>query len=231
MRPSDGGQSMRMKSKSSTTVSMARFSLSSRLKAGTSSISMPARSMVAGATKRFLTLVGSMQSSRGWSCMMTSYMESSKFRASMPSPVVALPWGSRSIDQHPIAQLGQSRAQVDRGRGLAHAALLVGDGDDPGQFLGPASCHSADRWHGAPMEGARMACLGPAGAAEGRSSCWGAAGSDGVVTVFGSVAAGGVESGPGGRSTPSGISAPAGTPAPAGTSAPSGTSTLTPTGT
>ena len=76
---------------------MARFSLSSRLKAGTSSISTPARSIVAGATKRFLTLVGSMQSSSGWSRMITSYMESSKFRASTPSPVVALPWGSRSI--------------------------------------------------------------------------------------------------------------------------------------
>ena len=97
MRPSEGGQSISTKSKSSTTVSMARLSFSSRLKAGTSSISTPARSMVAGATKRFLTLVGSMQSSRGWSRMITSYMESSKFRASTPRPVVALPCGSRSM--------------------------------------------------------------------------------------------------------------------------------------
>ena len=65
MRPSEGGQSMRTKSKSSMTDSMARLSLSSRLNAGTSSISAPARSMVAGATKRFFMLVGSMQSSRG----------------------------------------------------------------------------------------------------------------------------------------------------------------------
>src|ERR1039458_4125058 len=39
MRPNDGGQSIRMKSKSSITVSMARFSFVSRLNAGTSSIS------------------------------------------------------------------------------------------------------------------------------------------------------------------------------------------------
>ena len=82
---------MRMKSKSSTTVSIAFFSFISRLNAGTSSISIPAKSMVAGATKRFFTLVGSMQSSRDCSRIMTSYMESSKFRVSMPRPVVALP--------------------------------------------------------------------------------------------------------------------------------------------
>ena len=96
IRPSDGGQSMRTKSKSSTTESIAFLSLSSRLKAGTSSISTPARSMVAGATKRFLTLVGSMQSSIGASRMITSYIDSSKFRASIPRPVVAFPCGSRS---------------------------------------------------------------------------------------------------------------------------------------
>ena len=43
--------------------------------------------------------------------------------------------------QHPVVELGQSGAQVDGGRGLADAALLVGDGDDPGQLplhrLGP----------------------------------------------------------------------------------------------
>ena len=38
-----------------------------------------------------------MQSSREASRMMTSYIDRSKFRASMPRPVVALPWGSRSI--------------------------------------------------------------------------------------------------------------------------------------
>src|SRR5665213_1497226 len=97
MRPSDGGQSMSTKSKSSITDSMARFSLSSRLKAGTSSISAPARAMVAGATKRFFMLVGSTQSSSEESRIRTSYIESSKLRASIPRPVVALPWGSRSM--------------------------------------------------------------------------------------------------------------------------------------
>gem|GEM_PF-3821635 len=85
-----------MKSKSSTTASIARFNFSSRLNAGTSSISTPARSIVAGAANRFLTLVGSMQSSIGTSRMMTSYIDSSKLRGSIPRPVVAFPWGSRS---------------------------------------------------------------------------------------------------------------------------------------
>ncbi len=39
-------------------------------------------------------------------------------------------------DQDPVAQLGQRRSEVDGGGGLAHAALLVGDGDDPGQLPG-----------------------------------------------------------------------------------------------
>ena len=89
--------SIMMKSKSSRIGSMARLSRDSRLKAETSSMSTPERSKVAGATKRFLTLVDSMQSSSGCSRMMTSYMEFSKLRRSMPRPVVALPCGSRSI--------------------------------------------------------------------------------------------------------------------------------------
>ena len=42
-------------------------------------------------------LVGSTQSSSEQSRMRTSYIESSKLRASIPSPVVAFPCGSRSI--------------------------------------------------------------------------------------------------------------------------------------
>ena len=44
--------------------------------------------------------------------------------------------------QHPVAELGQCRAEVDRGRGLADPTLLVGDRDHPGkthrvvEFLG-----------------------------------------------------------------------------------------------
>jgi hypothetical protein len=51
---------------------MALRNFSSRLMAGTSSISAPARSIIAGATKRFLRLVGSTQSSRRASFMITS---------------------------------------------------------------------------------------------------------------------------------------------------------------
>ena len=39
-------------------------------------------------------------------------------------------------DQDPVAEVGQAGAQVDRGGGLAHAALLVGHGHDPGQRPG-----------------------------------------------------------------------------------------------
>ena len=38
-------------------------------------------------------------------------------------------------EQHPAAVLGERGAQVDRGRGLADAALLVGHRDDPGRAV------------------------------------------------------------------------------------------------
>ena len=113
------------------TDSTARRSLSSRLKAGTSSISAPARSMVAGATKRFFMLVGSTQSSREASRMRTSYIESSKFRASMPEAGGGVALGVEVDDQDPEAELGQGGTEVDRGGGLAHPTLLVGHGHDP----------------------------------------------------------------------------------------------------
>ncbi len=49
---------------------------------------------------------------------------------SMPRPVEALPCGSRSTIStcSPIA--AESGAEIDRGRGFADAALLVGDGQD-----------------------------------------------------------------------------------------------------
>ena len=54
------------------------------------------RSRLAGATNRFFTAVGSMHCSSGTSCMITWYIEVSSPRFSMPNPVEALPWGSRS---------------------------------------------------------------------------------------------------------------------------------------
>ena len=49
-----------------------------------------------------------------------------------PGGGVAL--GVEVDDEDPVALLGQRRPEVDRGGGLAHAALLVGDGDDPRQL-------------------------------------------------------------------------------------------------
>jgi hypothetical protein len=43
------------------------------------------------------------------------------------------------IDQQHLApRLGERRGEVDAGRGLTHAALLVGDGDDPCHGFGPS---------------------------------------------------------------------------------------------
>src|SRR5262249_27347773 len=39
-------------------------------------------------------------------------------------------------DQDPVVELGQPGTEVDGGRGLADAALLVGDGESPGEWVG-----------------------------------------------------------------------------------------------
>ena len=136
MSPSDGGQSIRTKSKSSVTDSSARRSLSSRLKLGTSSISAPARSMVAGATNRFFMLVGSMASSSGASRIITSYIDVSKVSGVDSESRGGVPLGVQVDHEDPVAELGQCRAEVYRRRGLSHPALLVGDRHDPGEGTG-----------------------------------------------------------------------------------------------
>ena len=45
-------------------------------------------------------------------------------------------------DQHPLADRGQRGAEIDRGGGLADAALLVGEREDRGR---PAGCSGAYR--------------------------------------------------------------------------------------
>ena len=125
---------MRTTSYSSRTVSSARLSLSSRLNAGTSSISAPARSRVAGITKRFLRLVGSTAVERR-RVVHEHVVDRALDVAGVDAEAgrgVAL--GVEVDDEHPEARLGQGRAEVHRGRGLPDAALLVGDGDDPGQL-------------------------------------------------------------------------------------------------
>ena len=55
----------------------------------------------------------------------------------MPEARGGVALGVEVDDEDPVAQLGEGGAQVHGGRGLAHATLLVGDGDDPGQLVGP----------------------------------------------------------------------------------------------
>ena len=118
-------------------------SRSSRLNAGTSSISAPARSRLAGATKRLRTAVASMQSS-----MRHVVQEDVVHRGLEVADVDAQAGAGVALrievdDQDPVAEVGQAGAEVDRGGGLADAALLVGDGDDPGQWPGEAAARTA----------------------------------------------------------------------------------------
>ena len=112
---------------------MALRSRSSRLKAGTSSISAPARSRLAGATNRFRTELPSTQSSIG------VVAEEHVVHRGLERPDVDPQAGAGVAlrieidDQGAVAELGQAGAEVDRGGGLADATLLVGDGDDPGE--------------------------------------------------------------------------------------------------
>ena len=132
--PSDGGQSMSTTSYSLRTASSARLSLSSRLNAGTSSISAPARSRVAGITNRFLRLVGSTASSGGRVLHEDVVDRGADVAGVDPEAGRRVALGVEVDHQHPQARLRQGGTEVDRGRGLAHAALLVGDGDDAGEL-------------------------------------------------------------------------------------------------
>ena len=75
-------------------------------------------------------------------------------RPSTPRPVVALPWGSRSTIEDPVAEQREARTEVDRGRGLADAALLVRHGDDAGERPDRAL-------RGRPQGGGTLLGLGP----------------------------------------------------------------------
>ena len=105
----------------------------------TNSISAPARSMVAGMqNSRSLCGLRWSAACNGISPISTSYEDGVPGRCSMPSAVLALPCGSRSITRILQSLQRQRRGDVDGGRGLADAALLIGDGEDalarrPGQ--------------------------------------------------------------------------------------------------
>src|SRR5213593_440388 len=105
------------------------FKAISRPMAVKSSTSAADRSIVAGATSRCSVLLETMTAESGVSSLTrTSAIERSSPVMSMPRPTERFACGSRST-QRTRAQLDERAAEVDRGRGLAHAALLVGDRD------------------------------------------------------------------------------------------------------
>ena len=89
--------------------------------------------------------VASTQSSMGRSCRITSYIEACRSRMLMPEAGAGVALRVEVDDEHPVAEVGQAGAQV-HGRGrLAHAALLVGDGHDPGERAGERRRGSSGR--------------------------------------------------------------------------------------
>ena len=62
-------------------------------------------------------------------------------RLSMPLPIVALPCGSRSTSSTRRLRRAQARGEIDAGRGLAHAAFLVGDREYAGHRPALAGSH------------------------------------------------------------------------------------------
>ena len=83
----------------------------------------------------------------------------------MPRPVLALPCGIEVDDQHPLLAGGQRGREVDRGRRLADAALLVGQGQHAGQRrerrcrdAGPTGAGAGGLEVGVPV--ARSSCPG-----------------------------------------------------------------------
>jgi hypothetical protein len=93
---------------------------------------------------KFEKPVGSTTSTRGTSLRSTSYMDRSNFRPSTPTPVVAFPWGSRSMTRtrSPRAARAALREMAvvvlpTPPFWLATAKILVGD--DSAMGLDPAS--------------------------------------------------------------------------------------------
>ena len=89
----------------------------------------------------------------------------SSIRGLMPRPVGGVALRVQIDHEHPVVQLGERRSQVDRRRGLAHAALLVGHRHDarkgPLRHRGRVILRLAD-W-------CRLRDLGPADAVIDRS--------------------------------------------------------------
>ena len=138
--------------------------MSSRENAGTSSISAPARSMVAGTDEEVL------HARRLDAIVERRVVHDHVVDRALDVAVADPEPGGRvalrvEVDhQDPVADLRERGAEVDGGGRLADAALLVGDRDDPGQA---SSSRRAPRRRpgGSPRLGSR---LGAVGVASGR---------------------------------------------------------------
>ena len=132
-RPSDGGQSIIRKSYSSRAAWSARRSFSSREKAGTSSISAPARSMVAGTTKRLLHR-GRLDTVLDRRVVHDDVVDRAlDVAVADPEPGCGVALRVEVDDEHPETEVGERRTEIDGRSRLADPALLVGDCQDPRQ--------------------------------------------------------------------------------------------------
>ena len=96
-------------------------------------MSAPARSSVAGTQVSVSGELGSCDDLGQRSAAEQHVVDGrGAHRWSIPSAVLALPCGSRSMTQHAQPVQGERGGEIHRAGGLADAALLVGDGDDPG---------------------------------------------------------------------------------------------------
>ena len=82
-------------------------------------------------------------------------MDAERLARSMPRPVLGIALRVEVDEEHRMAGGGECRAEIDRRRGLADAALLVGDGQNAGAGLGLLG----SRWTGSNVRMEHLARL------------------------------------------------------------------------
>ena len=161
-RPSEGWQSIRMTSYSSIAGASTRCRVCSRPTSCTSCTSAADRSMLEGSRSMPGTPVGTTTSCERHVRLHQQVVDGQVHLVRVePEPDRERALRVEVDQQHLAAELGQRRAEVDGGRGLADAALLVAHRDDPGVAVGGrAACGSGITGIGRPV--------GPIGADGGR---------------------------------------------------------------